>query len=117
MEEEREVLTLESYKGGALIEQFNRALKRVVDNLADINTTDKPREITLMVKVTPNRDRTFLELVGGVKCKLAGQESVKATADLTFDDQGRAIARVRRSRQQEIPFNVHKGKEGGNYVN
>lgn len=108
MDPTREPLSLKTIKDGALVEQFDIALSRVVDNLADINTILRPREITLVVKVTPNADRTFLEIEGGVKTKLAGQESVKTTADLSFDHKGRAVALNRRKRQQEIPFNVKK---------
>lgn len=104
----RERLSLSTIKGGALIEQFNRALNHVVDNLADVNTTTKPREILLSLKVTPNTDRTFLEISGVVKTKFAGQEAITTTADLAFTDRGRAVALNRRSRQQEIPFNLKK---------
>lgn len=104
--EDREQLSLNTIKGGALIEQFDRALDQVVDNLSDVNTTTKVREIVLTVKVKTNNDRTFLEIEGGVKTKLAGQEPIGTTADLTFDDRGRPVALCRRQRQQEIPFNV-----------
>lgn len=103
-------LSLLTIKDGALVEQFNRALTQVVENLADINTTTKTREILLSVKITPNTDRTFLEIVGTIKAKLSGQEAIATTADLSFDDHGRAVAYRRRSRQQEIPFNVTKMK-------
>lgn len=106
MEAEPEKLSLTTIKDGALVEQFDLALDRIVDNLADINTTIKPREITLVVKITPSRDRTFLEIAAGVKTKMAGQEAITTTADLKFDSNGRATARNRKSRQMEIPFNT-----------
>lgn len=105
-QQEKERFTLTSFQGGALVEQFDRAIDRVVSNLADINTTNKPREIRLIVKITPNDDRTFLEIVGGVTTKTVGQQVVKSTADLTFDDHGRAIAFNRESKQLPIPFDV-----------
>lgn len=105
MDTEAEKLTLTTIKDGALVEQFDIALNRVIENLADINTTTKSREITLVVKITPNRDRTFLEIVAGVKTKLAGQEVISTTADLKFDGAGRAVAHNRKSRQMQIPFN------------
>lgn len=107
MDADTEKLSLATIKEGALVEQFNLALNRVVDNLADINTTTKSREITLVVKITPNDDRTFLEIVGGVKTKLAGQATIFTTADLQFDGNGRAVARNRKSRQMEIPFKTN----------
>lgn len=112
MEEERERLTMATYKEGALIEQVDRALELVVQNLGDVNTTAKPREVVLSIKVIPNRDRTFVELEGKVNAKLAGQETVKTTADLSFDSRGRAVAYNRPKRQTEIPFNVTRIKGG-----
>jgi hypothetical protein len=116
MTENRERLTLATIKNGALVEQFDRALSRVVDNIADINTTTQPREITLIIKITPNDDRTFLEVDGGVKTKIAGQEKVKTTADLSIDDRGRAVAFNREKKQFGIPFRtikIHGEKDNG----
>lgn len=114
MDANAEKLTLATIKGGALMEQFNLALNRVIVNLADINTTIKPREITLTVKITPSKDRSFLEILGGVKTKLAGQEVISTTADLKFEDNGRPVAFNRKSRQMEIPFNPIPRAQGGN---
>lgn len=113
MEADVKELSLTTIKGGALVEKFDLALERVVSNLADVNTTTKPREIVLTVRLTPNVDRTFLEILGTVKTKLAGLESVQATADLKFDSNGRAHAWNRKNRQMEIPFTTVK-KGGDN---
>jgi hypothetical protein len=112
MEEERERLTLATINGGALVEQFDRALDRVVDNVSDINTTTKPRKIKLTVKVVPSEDRGFLEVDGEVKTEVAGQDPVKTTAVLSYDNRGRARAYNRPKRQTDIPFNVTKFKGG-----
>lgn len=108
MIDSKEKLTLETIKGGALVEQFNIALGRVLVNILDINTTTTPREISMVIKISPNDDRTFLELSAGVKTKLAGQPTVKATADLSVDDHGRAVAFSRPSNQLALPFEVAK---------
>ena len=113
MEAERERLTLATINGGALVEQFDRALDRVVDNVSDINTTTKPRKIKLTVKVVPSEDRSFLEVDGDVKTEVAGQDPVKTTAVLSYDTRGRAVAYNRRKQQTEIPFNVTRINEGG----
>jgi hypothetical protein len=113
MEEERERLTLATINDGALLEQFDRALDRVVDNVSDINTTTKARKIKLVVKVVPSEDRAFLEVDGEVKTEVAGQDPVKTTAVLSYDNRGRAVAFNRKKRQTEIPFNVTRINEGG----
>jgi hypothetical protein len=113
MEQERQRLTIETINEGALLEQFNRALDRVLENLADINTTDNAREINLKLQIKPNDDRTFLDIKGGVTTKTAGQMTVKSTADLQIDERGRPAAFVRRHKQLEIPFNVTRLNKGG----
>lgn len=112
MEEERERLTLATIKDGALLEQFDRALDRVVDNVSDINTTTKARKIKLTVKVVPSEDRSVVGIDAEVKTEVAGQDPVTSTAVLSYDARGRAVAYNRKKRQQEIPFNVTK-LEGG----
>jgi hypothetical protein len=112
MEEERERLTLATIKGGALIEQFDRALAEVVANIADVNTTTKPRKIKLIVKVVPSEDRSVFEIDGHTQTEIAGQDPIKSTGVVTFDDRGRAVALNPRKRQTEIPFNVKRIKGG-----
>lgn len=112
MEEEREKLTLLTINGGALVEQFDRALERVIDNVSDINTTTKARKIKLTVKVVPSEDRSFVGIEAEVKTEVAGQDPVSTTAVLSYDNRGRAVAFNRRKRQQDIPFNVTRINNG-----
>jgi hypothetical protein len=114
-DEEREKVSLITIQGGALVEQFDRALDKVLANVADINTTcDQAREIKLTVQIKANEDRSFLEIVGAVTTKTAGQEKIKTTADLAVDAKGRSIAYNRRRRQMDLPFNVTRlNGEGG----
>lgn len=113
MDEDRERLSLTTIQEGALIEQFDRALDLIVQNLADINTTIKAREIVLTVQFKPNEDRSFLEITGAVKSKAANQKEIKTTADLTYDDRGRSIAFNRVHKQMGLPFNVKRFDEKG----
>jgi hypothetical protein len=112
-QEEKQRFTLASFQDGALVEQFDRAIERVCVNLADINTTNDAREIRLVVKIKPNEDRTFLEIVGGVTTKTVGQQVIRSTADLSIDTRGRAIAYNRKSKQMALPFNVTRMTESG----
>ena len=58
---------------GAAIELFQEELGRVLDNIADPNTKpDATREIQLVVKLTPNKDRTSAKTVVYAQSKLAG---------------------------------------------
>ena len=74
-------LSLVTLQGGAVVEMVDLALAKVAANLADINTTLSAREIHLVIKAKPSRDRSMIEWSAEVKPpKLAGQEAVSGTA-------------------------------------
>lgn len=103
-------LSLVTLEGGAVVEMFDRALEKVAANLADINTGLGAREIHLVVKAKPSRDRSMVEWSAEVKPpKLAGQDPVGGTA-LIDQENGRPALLGRKPSQTEIPFQV---KEGG----
>ncbi len=47
MEANEEKISLVNLKEGAAIEMFDRAMQAVLENINDINTTLKPREVNL----------------------------------------------------------------------
>jgi len=99
-----ERLSLLNLIDGGAVEMFDRAMTAVLENINDINTTLKAREINMKVTVQPSDDRTLV--VVNVQCipKLQGQEGIKFTADLKLDSRGRAYAMERRSMQRSLPF-------------
>ena len=101
--EEKEKLSLANLKGGAAIEMFDRAMGNVLDNIRDINTTQKPREITLKVRFSPTRDRTLFGIAITCTPKLAIQEVVETTAELRLDSKGKSIG-YERFQPQQLPF-------------
>jgi len=58
MAEEYQVVSLASLCKGAAIERFDDELKKVLENMMDVNTGVGPREIVLKVRLKPNDDRT-----------------------------------------------------------
>ena len=67
-------VSLEQIMGGGLQEQFTKAFDRVVDNLADPNTSFKEaRKITIELKFTQNELRDDVSCAVSVKSKLADQ--------------------------------------------
>ena len=55
---ENETISLETLKGGAVIQLFNEELAKVMENIMDPNTeAEAVREVTLKVKIKPDRDR------------------------------------------------------------
>ena len=90
---------------GAAVEMFDRQLSRVYNNIGDINTDLKTREITLKVKFTPSKDRSYMVI--NVECppaKLSGQDMQETTADLRMDEKGRFFARERMPSQMGFGF-------------
>jgi len=115
MDEDRKALSLININGGAAVEMFDRALKKVFENINDINTTLKQREVNLKMVFAPSDDRTLVTIQMECTPKLCGQEPQKITADLTLDQRGRAIAFERQSPQLGLfPTNVSSmQKQGG----
>ncbi len=71
-------ISLEEIAGGALQEQFGKAFARVVDNLADPNTSFKEaRKITITLKFTQNEQRDDVACDVLVTEKLAAQASTR----------------------------------------
>ena len=103
----KEKISLINIKGGAAVELFDGAMQRVYENINDINTTLKPREVNLKVVFIPSADRTIAVISMECTAKLAYHEAEKTTADLRLDERGRAIAYERANKQIEIfPANV-----------
>lgn len=71
-------VSLEEIAGGALQEQFGKAFERVVDNLADPNTSFKEaRKITITLKFTQNEQRDDVACDVLVTEKLAAQAATR----------------------------------------
>jgi hypothetical protein len=86
------VVTLESLDGGAAMELFDLELKRVVENVFDLNTIAKTkRKISLEVVFAPTEDRASAQVFIDVKAKLAGQRG-SATQVYFGKVDGRRVA-------------------------
>lgn len=71
-------VSLEEIAGGALAEQFGKAFERVVENLADPNTSYKEaRKITITLKFTQNEHRDDVVCDVAVTEKLATQAATR----------------------------------------
>lgn len=71
---EEDVVSLLNLGRGAAIERFDDELKRVLDNIIDLNTTEQVREINLKVKIKPNGDRDFCMVDVTCSSKIAPSE-------------------------------------------
>ena len=58
MEPQNPVVSLDTLMGGEIIDRFKYEFNRVVENIADPNTTLSKRSITIKMDVKPNKSRT-----------------------------------------------------------
>ena len=103
-EDDLEKLSLTTIKDGAAVEMFDNCLDQVLQNIADINTNLKDREIKLTVKIKPSKDRSFIAYAIFCDPKLQSQEPEAAMAMLRLDNRGRSYAVVQKKQQGELPF-------------
>jgi hypothetical protein len=108
-------VTLDTIGGGALTELFAAELSRILANIADPNTDNSKRTITITVNFKPNRDRDVADV--NLKCssKLAGIMTVD-TQLFMGRHAGKLIAVENDPRQsklfdQDRPMAVASSKE------
>lgn len=78
-----EQVSLDTLAAGAAVERFDYELRRVLENIADINTrADALREVSLKVKIKPNDDRSFAVIEILASSKLAPVGSVTTSFHL-----------------------------------
>lgn len=66
-------VTLESLKGGKVVEMFDQALNQVLENIEDPNTKpDGKRSITITVDFEPSENRDQVAVTISNKVKLVG---------------------------------------------
>lgn len=68
----KETVSLENIANGAAVERFEEALKSVLANIHDVNTpATQARELSLVFKFKPNKDREIVTINIIPKVKLA----------------------------------------------
>ena len=103
-------VTLETICGGGVPELFERELKDVMKNIADVNTDPKkPRRITMTVDIHPSPDRTTCALEFGITSKT--MPVVKMAGSLYISAKGEKFeAFTSDIRQQDIFEQDEKGE-------
>jgi len=103
MPDNDEKLTLANMKGGAAFEMVDIAIAHALENINDINTTLKKREVILKIALEPTEDRTIVNFKLHVDKKLAGQDGIHFAADLRMGIGGKCYA-IERNRQRALPL-------------
>lgn len=71
-------ISLDTLDNGGVLELFGTCLQEVLDNIQDPNTKpDGTREISLMVKFKPNKERNYTALTYSAKTKLQPVQPVE----------------------------------------
>lgn len=99
----KEKMSLENLKDGAVIEAVDAELQRVLDNVIDPNSDPlAKRTITLTISVKPNQERTQIGITAQAKSSLAPDIAINAIA-LVGKEAGAGVANEIQPRQMEFP--------------
>jgi len=80
-------LNLSELSGGAVQEKIDSEVKKVLQNILDLNTDfDKARTVTVTISMKANEQRNSLTTDVSVKSKLAPQKSIATTVLVGRED-------------------------------
>ncbi|MDC7250475.1 MAG: hypothetical protein PQJ49_11215 [Sphaerochaetaceae bacterium] len=99
----KDVLTIGDIGSGAIEEQFNRALTKVLENIEDPATeATNVRKIKLDISIKPTKDRNLAEIE--IKCSegLAPVKSDKVSVLIDRDHKGDLIMKSKEPENQLI---------------
>lgn len=106
------VLDMQTMNKGAALELFEIALKRVMDNIGDVNTApDFTREIVLTFKFKPSKDRSALGTSVDMKTKLASIPASVGSGLLDHDGEGNVTAYTSMVKDAELPLESGQRQE------
>lgn len=82
----QKVKSIIDFGGGEIVDRINYEMAKVVDNINNPNTDEKPRKITVEIKLTPKNNRQTVEMSTSVKSKLSPINSVSTAMRIQSDD-------------------------------
>lgn len=86
------MINLDKLAGGALREQINDGLQRVLDNITDPNTSAKTkRKLSIVLTFSPDDQRQLADVAMEVKPTLAPVVPSKTRFIIDRDSEGRAV--------------------------
>ena len=90
---QRQIQNLDDLMDGGVTERFNAELKRVLENVFDMNTDAKAvRNIQLTITIRPNERRDAAEFNAKVTAKIAPPVPMSQTVFLAQTDSGTVTA-------------------------
>lgn len=85
-------VSLDTLMGGEIIDRFKHEFHRVVENIADPNTTLTKRAITIKLEVKPNKTRSQSDVIVSFATKLAPTESMDTTVFISMTRKGLVVS-------------------------
>lgn len=108
---QEQAISLTDIGGGAVKELVDIEVKKVLENLADVNTDySKAREINIKFKFATREDRDFVAVTAEVKSKLMPNRTVKS--QLYMGENGGKIEAVELTKGVPGQMNMN-GEETG----
>lgn len=110
---ETQKASIVNLKGGAAVEMIDRAIDKVIANIADINTDKGQREVVLKILIKPVDDNRMI-IAFGISVpppKLRGQEMIEGMAQIAVDTKNGIHAKEMEDRQMTFD-NVTEIKGG-----
>lgn len=102
MESNKEQMSLINIKGGVAVELFDFEFQNVLKNIIDPNTNaEAVREITLKVKIKPDKERNFGPISIQAVAKLAPAAPVTTQAFFGME-RGKAVAHEYNPKQGDL---------------
>lgn len=81
-----EQISIETLRGGALMEAANHALAQVLLNISDPNTPAKAkRSVVIKIEFKPNEDRDLADIAATVEPKLAAPKAIETGMSIGTD--------------------------------
>lgn len=108
----KEVKSLLEFDDGNIQSQVNNELKKVLENIADINTSTKAREISIKLTLTPDEKRRHIAITAEVKSKMQPAHAIKTA--MQINKQGDEIVAMELTAhadgQKDLFGTVHETK-------
>lgn len=81
-------VSLDTLMNGEILERFRHEFGRIIENIADPNTTLDKRSVTITLTAKPNKSRTETDVTAKVVTKLAPTESMETTVFISLTRGG-----------------------------
>ena len=82
----KEVKSILEIDDGSIMKQVQAERKKVLNNIADVNTNTKPREISIKLTLKPDDKRKHIEMEAKVTSKIQPCHAIKTSMQLAIED-------------------------------